>query len=360
MSQRRRERDVTTEASTLLTMNNARDATSKMIRGNSRSARKSKSTKRSPTGSPSKLIQEMIRQSNEKSTRKKRVTGLSKKFLNDDFGQSKDFMRTMVQFSDPKSLSTFRKVSKDFRNVADDKITALVAAGTHIYHNGKNTSRNVLFDDIDGNHTHMTNTRIYKEHATVIDIIFQTDPPLTRIGNWAFVYCIQLPAVAIPNTVKEIGDGAFSCCKILKKVTFPKSLFAIRWAAFIECIQLKKVDFSHTNLTVIGSSAFNGCQNLTDIKFPNTLTEIAINAFEFCRSLKEIDLSDTKVKVIQNNTFKDCGVLTTVRLPKTLTMINDDAFEGCGALKHIHLSKDCPFIKSNLRWSRNECHIALS
>lgn len=326
-----------------------------------------KTKKRNPPGGPSKSRQQMMRQSIDRTTQKKRVTDLPEKYLKDGFKDREELAGMVADYLSPKSLQKLEKVNKQYRTAANDKITALVAAGTHIYHNGRNNNEDKIFEHDQlsrregvPNEEIERSFRLYKEHANVTNLIFQTVPPITRIGNYAFVYCQKLPAVVIPDTVREIGRVAFGDCKKLTKVTFPKSLETIGMMAFAKCCELKEVDLSHTNLVVLGDNAFGGCHGLTSIKFPNTLTRIHESAFESCGSLKRIDLSDTKIEVIEKDTFKNCHALTQVDLPKTLKRISDDAFEGCERanwIRYLVIPKDCPYAESILKWHRNSLAI---
>lgn len=69
----------------------------------------------------------------------------------------------------------------------------------------------------------------------------------------AFMACISLTSVTIPNTVTSIGEGAFAACNTLKSITLPESL------------------------TILGDYAFESCGNLITVinlsKTPQNITD---------------------------------------------------------------------------------------
>lgn len=70
----------------------------------------------------------------------------------------------------------------------------------------------------------------------------------------------------IPKDVEGIGDYAFRDCKKLERVIFSNSnnLKCIWSGAFMDCIKLKKVTIPES-VENIGSGAFWGCYNATII-----------------------------------------------------------------------------------------------
>ena len=55
------------------------------------------------------------------------------------------------------------------------------------------------------------------------------------IGEEAFINCIFLKKIVIPNSVKRIGNGAFRGCKSLKNIDIPQSVTTIKKGAFYGC-----------------------------------------------------------------------------------------------------------------------------
>ncbi len=55
------------------------------------------------------------------------------------------------------------------------------------------------------------------------------------IGEEAFINCIFIKKIVIPNSVKRIGNGAFLVCKSLKNIDIPQSVTTIKKGAFYGC-----------------------------------------------------------------------------------------------------------------------------
>mgnify|MGYP004574772079 CR=1 FL=1 len=118
---------------------------------------------------------------------------------------------------------------------------------------------------------------------------------VTSIGAFAFISCVNLTSVSLPNSLTKIGRCAFCCCFGIKSLTLPNSIVCI------------------------GNDAFEGCRGLTSITLPNSL--IALGGWA----------------------FRDCKNLSSITLPKSLTTIGGGVFIGCKRLKVINsLSEAAP------------------
>ena len=58
------------------------------------------------------------------------------------------------------------------------------------------------------------------------------------IGEEAFINCIFIKKIVIPNSVKRIGNGAFCGCKTLTNIDIPQSVTTIKKGAFQDCKSL--------------------------------------------------------------------------------------------------------------------------
>ena len=85
---------------------------------------------------------------------------------------------------------------------------------------------------------------------------------VTKIGRYAFSYCIGLTSVTILDSVTEIEHGAFYGCTGLTSITIPDSMTSISGFAFYGCTGLTSITIPDS-VTYIGSYAFYRCSNLT-------------------------------------------------------------------------------------------------
>lgn len=67
---------------------------------------------------------------------------------------------------------------------------------------------------------------------------------MSYIGRDAFSYCINLPKIDLPNSVKYIGYGAFENCTSFTSLTIPENLEVIEDNAFKGCKGIKKLDYN--------------------------------------------------------------------------------------------------------------------
>ena len=131
--------------------------------------------------------------------------------------------------------------------------------------------------------------------------------PVTRIGNYAFLWCESLTGVTIPNSVKSIGSGAFYGCSSLPSLSIPGSVTEIEDFAFYGCTSMADANGflvvrgvihqyfgTATSLTIpssvtrIGYAAFEGKATLTDVVVPAGVTEVGTYAFFGCSGLKRV------------------------------------------------------------------------
>ncbi|MBP1562364.1 MAG: leucine-rich repeat domain-containing protein [Oscillospiraceae bacterium] len=80
---------------------------------------------------------------------------------------------------------------------------------------------------------------------------------VTSIGEDAFVGCVGITSIIIPNGVTTIGKNALSCHE-LTSVTIPNSVTKIGERAFLFCYELTSVALPDS-VTEIGKDAFSGC-----------------------------------------------------------------------------------------------------
>ena len=186
---------------------------------------------------------------------------------------------------------------------------------------------------------------------------------VTSIGDRAFYHCERLGTVVIPNSVKTIGNAAFTNCTSLSSVLIPNSVITIGNNAFDKCSSLSSIDIPNsvssvgdftfrgcTNLTsvlipnsvtIIGTYAFSGC-SFTSITIPNSVTSIGDCAFRRCYDLTFISISNS-VTSIGGWAFEDCSGLASVTIPNSVTFIGQGAYKGCDNLNTIVSEISEPF-----------------
>lgn len=210
-------------------------------------------------------------------------------------------------------------------------------------------------------------------------------PGTEWIGDYAFVGCIFLPAITLPDGVKHIGISAFESCLALESfsipssvttieslayarcesftsVTIPASLTTIAENAFADCVNIRKLIYAEgctttfclmlpsitsailpSTLTSIGHGTFQKCENLTSVTLPKGVTRIGDFAFDGCIALPKINIPSL-VTSIGDYAFVGCGALTSIILPELLDSIGTYAFADCNSLAQINIPQSVCYI----------------
>ena len=117
---------------------------------------------------------------------------------------------------------------------------------------------------------------------------------ITYIGN--IVISVDNSAlVELREGTQVIAAEAFLGCIKLRKVTMPDSVIGISSAAFQICENLESVTMSK-NLKHIGDRAFTYCKNLSSIVIPDSVVCIDSQAFYGCSSLTSIKYFGTEAQ----------------------------------------------------------------
>ena len=175
------------------------------------------------------------------------------------------------------------------------------------------------------------------------------------IAKNAFLYCLCLDNINIPNSVISIGSNAFKGCWSLKSINIPESVTCIEDYAFAYCNSLKSINIPD-GVTSIGDSAFSHCNSFKSINIPDGVTSIGDSAFYNCNSLKSINIPES-VTCIEDHAFAYCNSLTSINIPDGVTTIGKGAFSNCNSLKNINIPdgvrsigysafSNCNFLKS--------------
>ncbi|MBQ7294894.1 MAG: leucine-rich repeat domain-containing protein [Clostridia bacterium] len=168
---------------------------------------------------------------------------------------------------------------------------------------------------------------------------------ITEVCDCTFNYCYSLESIDIPDGVSVIGDEAFFMSG-LKSINIPDSVKEIGRRAFSSCCELSEVVF-HSGLEFIGESAFSGCESFETVTIPDTVIMIEPYAFS-AQELKEISV-DQNNEFYSNDIFgtlynKDKTVLVQYPIgnerdefdvPNSVIRIKEGAFANSGDLKVV-------------------------
>ncbi len=180
---------------------------------------------------------------------------------------------------------------------------------------------------------------------------------LTKIGKYAFSYCITLSEITLPEGLKEISDYAFyndtslfnlnlnsdletigkssfANCTKLESFSAPTGLKTIDDEAFMECSNLSNITFNEA-LLEIGNYAFYNDKNILNVYFPQNITKIGEYAFYNCNRIESLILNNLDIEEISAHSFEKCSSLTEVTLGEKLVKISDYAFAECSSLTEI-------------------------
>ncbi len=179
---------------------------------------------------------------------------------------------------------------------------------------------------------------------------------LTTIGIEAFNSCSGLTSVEVPNSVTSLGDFAFYCCYGLESIKLPENLTVMPKYIVGLCSKLKSITIPAT-VTSIGEGAFHSCQSLTEIEIPASVTSIGNYPMAFCTGLTSVTIPDG-VTTLGQAVFRDCSNLETVTIGAGVREMGDYTFGGCPAIKSVTcLSQEVPVVTPDI-WQVDESFVA--
>ncbi|MDE6061929.1 MAG: leucine-rich repeat domain-containing protein, partial [Duncaniella sp.] len=130
---------------------------------------------------------------------------------------------------------------------------------------------------------------------------------VTSIGDYAFMGCIGLTSMTLPEGVASIGDCAFMSCSGLTSITLPAGVTTIGRRAFTDCGNLTSIIYLADQLTNGVSSIFS---NETYEKATLYLSEAGVSASKDIEPWKN---------------FKNINVYDSSYINEVITGFNEDA-----------------------------------
>ena len=197
---------------------------------------------------------------------------------------------------------------------------------------------------------------------------YNRSSPLQEIGEEAFIDCVCLTEVLIPNSTTKIKKRAFANCSSLTEINIPIGVQIIEDGILSGCSSLTNITVPFVNNVVSDSTTYtfgyifgeiyypgsslteqrcliNG--NVTNKGFylPDSLTEITVlggdiqdYVFENCQFLQTFNLLNSPT-IIGKYTFSGCDDIERIVLPDTVEQIGEYAFHECNVLAEVVLPK---------------------
>ena len=148
-----------------------------------------------------------------------------------------------------------------------------------------------------------------------------------------------MEVLCLPDTLKNI-KSAFMTCVAVKRVTIPEGVTSIGLSAFQRCFSAVCINVPDT-ATVIGASAFASCYSLRSLNLPVGLTELNQQVCRQCHNLFGVVIPEGVTK-IKEMAFSGCFGVEDLTIPSTVTTIERFAFLYLDGAKHIHVKATTP------------------
>lgn len=144
------------------------------------------------------------------------------------------------------------------------------------------------------------------------------------IEDYAFINCLNITDISIPESITKIGDGVFRNCTGLKNILIPNSVSSIGNSTFYSCSNLSSVKLSN-KLIAINEQTFYKCTSLSSITIPSSVTTIEKEAFKYCKNLNAISFP-SGLTTIGSSAFYNCEKITEISIPDSISILGRSAF----------------------------------
>lgn len=163
-------------------------------------------------------------------------------------------------------------------------------------------------------------------------------------GN--IVYINDVAVVATSTTVytfdfkeniKCIAGACFYGCKNFSKINIPSTVKYIGDSAFYDCSSLSQLTLNE-GLEIIEKQAFNQCKKLTSVTIPNSVTTLGDYAFAYDSGLTSVTIPDS-VTSIGKYAFYNCTSISSVTIGSGLTSVGDNIFAYCSSITNLSITE---------------------
>ena len=196
-------------------------------------------------------------------------------------------------------------------------------------------------------------SQVFKNCNNLQDVKFGTNCQLKSIGFEFFYGCRNLISIQMPKEISVIGEYAFFECNSLINIEIPSRVVSIEDNAFYGCQRLERVTFeNNSQLSSIGNNAFSTCNSLTSISIPSNVTSIGDVAFSVCSNLRSVSFgTNSQLTSVGEGAFFGCESLTSVVIPIKVSKIGELAFLFGNGNSTIYCEAESKPIGWNDNWT---------
>jgi len=171
-------------------------------------------------------------------------------------------------------------------------------------------------------------------------------------GN--IVYINDVAVVATATTVstfnfkentKCIAGGCFTNCTNFPRINIPSTVKYIGNAAFYGCSNFSQLTLNE-GLEIIEKQAFNQCKKLTSVAIPNSVTTLGEYAFAYDSGLTSVTIGSGLTSV-GAYIFANCSGITNVSITEGLTKLGYAMFNNCKKLSSVVIPSTIEYIGGN-------------
>ena len=146
----------------------------------------------------------------------------------------------------------------------------------------------------------------------------------TTVDEYAFMNCISLETVTIPENVVSFGDRVFAGCTSLTTVTMLSDIVSMPTNMFSGCAALENVTLNE-NIAEFSYGCFNNCSSLTNLDF--VTNGVLLQPYAFNGTGAESVILSDSLLAIPDYAFTNCPNLKYVTIPKSVVFIQPNAFD---------------------------------